>query len=400
MPRFRYRALAADGRMIEDETVAEDHAAAVARVQDGGCFPIEVEQADAPATFSSASPALPMRGLAQAVRELAVLLEAGVPLDDALRFVETLLSAGGLLPSWLRRVTGRVRSGAGLADAMAEGVRLPSYVFGMVRAGEESGALAPALHRLADLMARRLATRDAVVSALIYPALLTGVTVLSILVILLFVVPQFSPLFAQAGDALPGSARVLLAASEGVLEGWPWLLASALLLPVALVRVARSPTARRVGDRALLRLPVLRGFVRDAETARFAHTLGTLLLAGVALPSALSVARGALTNRAFTTAVGAVAIEVRRGAGLAAPLAATGLFPPVAVQLVRVGEESGQLAVMLLQVADLHDRILQRNVSRALALLVPALTVALGGAVACIVATVLSAILSVNDLIA
>lgn len=400
MPRFRYRALAADGRTIKAETVAEDHAAAVARVQDGGCFPIEVERADAPAALPSAGPALPLRGLAQTVRELAVLLEAGVPLDDALRFVDALLPAGGPLRPWLRHVAGRVRGGAGLADAMAEGVRLPSYVPGMVRAGEEGGALAPALHRLADLMARRLATRDAVVSALVYPAVLTGVAALSILVILLFVVPQFAPLFAQAGDALPASARILLAASAGLREGWPWLLAAALLLPTALVRAARSPAARRAGDRAALRLPVLRGFVRDAETARFAHTLGTLLGAGVALPSALSVAGGSLTNRAFTAAADAVAVEVRRGAGLAAPLAAAGLFPPVAVQLVRVGEESGQLAAMLQQVADLHERILQRNVARALALLVPALTVALGGAVAGIVATVLSAILSVNNLIA
>ncbi|KAA0570270.1 type II secretion system F family protein [Azospirillum sp. Sh1] len=141
MLRFRYRALAADGRVVEAETMAENHATAVAHVQDSGCFPIEVERADAPAALPSAGPTLPLRGLAQMVGELAVLLEAGVPLDDALRFVDALLPSGGLLRPWLRRVAGRVHGGAGLADAMVEGVRLPSYVPGIVRAGEVGGAL-------------------------------------------------------------------------------------------------------------------------------------------------------------------------------------------------------------------------------------------------------------------
>jgi general secretion pathway protein F len=235
-------------------------------------------------------------------------------------------------------------------------------------------------------------------SALIYPAILLVMAGLSIVVLLTLVVPEFQPLFEDAGEALPLATRVLVAVG-GVFERWFWLMA---LVAIALVLFVRhrlaNPGFRRRWDGMMLRLPLFGDLARKIEVARFARTLGTLLGNGVALLGALTIVKDTLSNTVIGAAVEGVADRLKEGKGLAEPMAASGVFPALAVQLVRVGEEVGELETMLTKVADIFDAEVGRTTQRLLSLLVPMLTIGLGMLIAAIIGSVLVAFLSVNEL--
>jgi len=205
-------------------------------------------------------------------------------------------------------------------------------------------------------------------------------------------------MFEESGIEPPMSTRIVLAASEMV-NTWGWLLLAGLLAALLVIRSMglRPETSRRL-DAWFLRVPLIGSILRRIETARFCRSLGTLRANGVVLVEAVGIAAGTLTNRAFAEAVRQIAGPLSRGEGLAGPMRRTGLFPPLALQLVEVGEESGELHEMLLQVADIHDTEVEREVQRALALLAPAVTVLLGLVIAFIVGSMLGAILGSYDL--
>ncbi len=211
-------------------------------------------------------------------------------------------------------------------------------------------------------------------------------------------IPEFKPLFDDAGEALPLATRVLVAVGE-VFERWFWLMA---LVAIALVLFVRRRLAnaafRRRWDGMMLRLPLFGDLTRKIEVARFARTLGTLLGNGVALLGALTIVKDTLGNTVIGAAVEGVADRLKEGKGLAEPMAASGAFPALAVQLVRVGEETGALETMLTKVADIFDGEVGRTTQRLLSLLVPLLTIGLGLLIAAIIGSVLVAFLSVNEL--
>jgi len=403
MTSFRYKAMTAGGSVVTGTLEAPSEAAAVQQIRSLGHYPISAANLETAGWRQwlnreikfSRKPS--QRDLAIATQELATLLHAGLELDRALTI---LLSLGEIerLREPLSAVQQRVRGGSSLADALAAHSAFPKLYVSMVRAGELGGNLEPTLRRLADYLARTAAIREAIGSALVYPLILLCTAGLSICVILIFVLPEFKPLFEEAGKSLPFATRVVMAVGDFLASWWWALLALIAAAAYGFKRALERPEFRRRWDAFKLKLPLLGTLFRKMEIERFARTLGTLLGNGVALPTALGMSAETLSNSILAQAVRQTASGLREGEGLAQRLARTQVFPAVALDFMRVGEETGKLDEMLLRQADLYERSVKHTVDRLLALLVPVLTILLGMMVAGLIASILVAILSINDL--
>jgi general secretion pathway protein F len=407
MATFRYRAIGPAGDVRGGTIEAASEAEAVAYLQREGCIPMRAELAEGSSWLAALwhmelinGRGLRRQEVADIMRELATMLGAGQDLERALRYVhETAPNA-------------RVRTvAAGLRDAVRDGsplaVALARYPHGfsrlhvaLVRAGEASGQLAPTLARLAELLERQQRLATSVTSALIYPCLLIVAAIGAIALLLTEVLPQFVPLFDQSGAKLPSSTQFLIAAGAFVSQDGLFILL-ALPVLVLLARAAlRVPRLRRRMDQLLLRLPIAGALLREVLAARFTRVLGTLLVNGVSLIAALAIVRDAMGNQAVVAAVDRAAASARAGAGLASPLAAMRVFPARTTHLLRLGEENAELGPMALRAADIHEEKTRVALQRMVALLVPAITILMGVAVAGIVASLLTAMLSLNDLAA
>jgi general secretion pathway protein F len=404
MPTFRFTAIDAAGRVQRGTMDAADRSVVVERLQRQGHIPMQAEAAGRGNRLADLLTAdLGRRGLrrgevADVVRELATMLAAGQDLDRALRFVVEI-AANARVRSVMDRVRDAVRGGSSLATALSrEPDSFPRLHVGLVRAGEAGGDLADTLDRLAGLLERERSLNASVQSALIYPALLLCVGVGSIMMLIGYVLPQFVPLFEQAGAKLPTPTRLLMAFGAGLRDAGPWLLVAAVVLAIAVRQALKDPAIRRPIDRALLRLPVVGGLIRETLAARFTRTLGSLLRSGVPLIAALGIVRDTIGNLAAVDAVDQATASAKDGAGLAQPLARASIFPPRTVHLLRLGEETARLGPMALRAAEIHEERTRVAVQRLVALIVPVMTIGIGAAVAAIIGSVLMAMLSLNDL--
>lgn len=401
---YRYRAISESGALLSGELQATSERDAIEKIRALGHYPISAEGTAGESWsalflggFRLKRRQARQRDLALATRELATLIEAGLELDRAL---ETLTALGEMerLRDSLVSIVARVRRGSTFADALATEGIFPEFYVSLVRAGESGGSLAPTLVRLGAWLERSESTRQAVVSALVYPVILLVTTGFSILLILVFVLPEFEPLFRDAGEKLPLATRVVMDVGHFVGAFW-WLM---LLIGASAVvwfrRSLRKPGFRRAWDGFKLRLPLLGDLVLKIELERFARTLGTLLQNGVALPLALAITRDTLGNNVVAGAVDETLSYLREGDTLSGRLGRTGIFPAVAIDLIRVGEQTGKLDDLLLRQAEMYERGLRQTIDRMLALLVPILTLLLGVIVAGVIASILVAILSVNEL--
>ena len=405
MAIFTYRARDRSGQAIDGVMEAPDTRAVVDRLQRDAYYPITiVPQGGRRRVLGFAWPErgvgrIARRDILAFTQQLATLLEAGMPLDRALAIL------GELAPNVrLRVIVGdvlqSVRGGSSLADALAKHHPRPFsrlYV-NMVRAGEKGGALEATLRRLAEFLEESQEFRDAIVSALIYPALLAGVGAAAVIFLLAFVVPRFAAIFSDLDATLPLPTLILLRVSETI-QQYGWLLGLAGLAALVGMRLAlATPAGRLRADRMLLRLPIVGELVVKIEVARFARILGTLLRGGVPLVSALVVVTELLVNRALARAAESLGDGVRRGAGLAQPIADAAVFPPLAVHMVRVGEETGRLEETLLRIAATYEADSRKVLKRLIALTEPCVILVMGLLVGFIVVAMLLAILSVADL--
>lgn len=403
MGSFRYRALSETGAIVDGELDADSEREAVEKIRALGHYPIAASAADVSdwrkflAQEVRFGQAPRQRDLALATRELATLLDAGLEIDYAIETVGTLGEMERLRPS-LTAIVARLRGGATLADALAAEKVFPKFYVSLVRAGETGGSLSATLGRLAAWLERAEATRQAVTSALVYPIILLVTTGLSILLILLFVLPEFEPLFTRAGQNLPFATRVVMEAGH-VIGAYGWAMALLVIGVVVWLRHRLAqPGFRRKWDALKLRLPLFGDLALKIELERFSRTLGTLLQNGVALPSALAITRDTLGNAVIAAAVDETLTSLREGDTLSSRLARTGIFPAVALDLIRIGEQTGKLEDLLLRQADMYEHGLRHTIDRMLALLVPVLTLFLGIVVAGVIGSILVAILSVNEL--
>lgn len=336
--------------------------------------------------------------LSQFTRELAIMLEAGQDLDRALRFVVES-ATNTHVRNILSALRDRVRSGSSLASALAGEPRSFSrFYIGLVRAGEAGGTLPETLNRLATLLEREQSLNANLRSSLIYPALLVVAAAVSIFFLLDYVLPQFQPIFEQAGAQLPAATRALM--TVGLLAGaaGPWVLAGLALVGVVARQALSVPAYRLKFDGWLLRLPIAGRLLRETIAARLTRTLGGLLQNGVALIPALAIAKDAVGNLAASAAVESAALAAKGGTGLSGPLGATGVFPSRTIHLLKLGEEAAHLPEMALKAADIHDEQARLMMQRLVALAVPSITIVMGLAVAGIVGALVTAMLSLNDL--
>jgi general secretion pathway protein F len=404
MTTFRYTAIGAGGERLAGLMEAATAAEVVARLQRQGSMPVRAEPADKASRWTGLLQ-MDLRGrrglrkqdVADLIRELATMLTAGQDLDRALRYMQETA------PTRIRpTVTGlrdAVRDGSPLSVAMSRyPATFPAMHVGMVRAGEAGGNLGPTLSRIADLLDRQRALASTVTSALIYPAVLFVAMIGAVTLLLTEVLPQFVPMFEQSGAALPASTQFLIAAGNFVQEDGLFLLLAILVLIVALRFALRQARLRLIVDRIVLRLPVVGGLTQEVLAARFTRVLGTLLSNGVALIPALAIVRDAMGNHAARSAVEQASVAARGGGSLTRDLEAAGVFPARAIHLLRLGEETAQLAAMALRAADIHEEKTRLATQRLTALLVPAMTVLMGVAVGGIVASLMTAMLSLNNL--
>ncbi len=401
MPRFAYRALGSGGEALRGTAEGADRAAIAAQLQKRGAMVLAITpERHLPAwlRLELGSGALRRVELAEATRELATLLAAGQDLDRALRLMAEE-APNRRVAAVLGRVRDSVRDGAALTAALQrEPKSFPRLYTGLVRAGEAGGQLAATLERLAGLLERQRSLAASVQSAMIYPAILLVAAIGSIALLLTQVLPQFVPLFAQNGVALPASTAFLLALGQAVSASAPYALLAVLALAFGLRAVLQRPAPRLLADRLVLRLPIIGGLTREVLAARFARTLGLLLANGVALLPALTMTQDVLGNRAAQAAVAVAAESAKTGQGMARALQQAGCFPPRLVHLLRLGEETAQLGPLALRAADMHEDRTRLALQRLVALLVPAITILMGAAVAGIVSSLLLAMLSLNDI--
>lgn len=411
MGRFKYKALAPDGGYTEGVMGAADREGVIARLRASNHMPVMVtpEAADEAPEENLETKGRragirrrrrrPSRAsVAIFTRELQTLLEAGLPADRALEAIVEA-SADQPIAEVAADLRARLRSGDALSQALESHPDIfSSFYVAMVRAGETGGSLDNALAHLARYQERAEEISTAVRTALVYPIILVFATFISLIILMTLVVPQFEQLFRESAVALPASTRFVLWASA-IFQDYGWLAALGLLAGwLALRRRRRNSSSRARWDAAQLRLPVVGALVARIEVERFARSLAALLSNGVTLPVALEFAAGTLRNSAIGSAVAEAAENVKRGERLADSLAAGGLIPPLAIQLIRVGEESGDLGVMLLKLADIFAAEIESSIKRLVTLIEPSLIILIGCFVAFVVISLLSAILEINAL--
>ena len=400
MSQYTYKAVSDAGEVLQGRMEAGSVEEVIARLQDQGHTPLQAEPADG--TSGGGLAAWFKRGpfsgdqLAQFTHQLATLLGAGQPLDRALGILLDL-PEGGHAKKLIERVRDRVRGGNTLSSALDEehGV-FPRLYISLVRAGEAGGSLEETLRRLADYLERAQQMRGSIINALIYPAFLLVGVLGSLVLLLAYVVPQFVPIFEDMQVPVPWITSVVLAVGN-VLQAWWWLILLVLVGGALVWRARlRDPAARLAWHARLLKLRVVGPLLLKVETARIARTLGTLLKNGVPLLGALAIARQVTGNRALDAALEAAHEQVKGGAGLSLALNQSKLFPRLAMQMVQVGEEAGQLDIMLLKVADTFELESKRAIDRLLAALVPALTIVMTLMVGVIMAAILLPLLSLT----
>lgn len=405
MPKFRYTAVDPAGKLVRGSLEATNASLVADQLRGQGRLLLNADEVgkqgglyDLLHSDFKFERGMSKPMLAHVTRELAVMLEAGQDIDHALRFlVES--AENKRVRRVLERLRNQVRGGKSLAAALAEHPRIFSRLYvSLVRAGEAGGELAESLTNLADMLERQAKLTATIQSAMTYPVLLVIASVGTIVMLLTYVLPQFTPIFEQAGAKLPRPTQILITAGDIVRNDGEWILLALLILFLALYRLLQRPKPRLTAERMMLRVPIVGSLIRRSQAAQFTRTLGTLLRNGVSLVTALAIGRGVLGNLTATNVVDQAATDVKAGRRLAASLDAGHFFPLQTIHLIALGEETGRLSEMTLRAADIHDDQVQQTVQRLVSLLVPVITIVMGLIVAGIVASLMLAMLSLNDL--
>ncbi|MEE4697940.1 type II secretion system inner membrane protein GspF [Pseudomonas alliivorans] len=398
MSLFKYRALDAHGAPQNGTLEARDQEAAVAALQKRGLMVLQVDNAGLGGLRRAlGSGMLNGAALVSFTQQLATLLGAGQPLERSLGI---LLKQPGQpqTRALIERIREQVKAGKPLSVALEEeGSQFSPLYISMVRAGEAGGALESTLRQLSDYLERSQLLRGEVINALIYPAFLVVGVLGSLALLLAYVVPQFVPIFKDLGVPIPLITEVILSLGQFLGNYGLAVFAGLIVLIWGLVISMRDPQRRERHDRRVLGIRVIGPLLQRIEAARLTRTLGTLLSNGVALLQALVIARQVCTNRALQAQVEQAAESVKGGGTLASAFGAQPLLPDLALQMIEVGEQAGELDSMLLKVADVFDVEAKRGIDRMLAALVPALTVVMAGMVAVIMLAIMLPLMSLTS---
>jgi general secretion pathway protein F len=403
MAFFRYKAVTPDGKVVEGTLEAVDQQTVVSRLQEQGQLPVKVSSGE-DTGFLSRQFELPWKKkrVSQAellifTQELSTLIRAGLTLDRSLRILANL-TENVYLSEVVAELLKEVKSGRSLSEALSKFPQVfPKVYVNMVKAGEVGGALDQILERLVDYLEDVEELRGYLISSLIYPCVLTFVGAVSIIIMMFFVVPKFSVIFENAGAPVPLPMVIMLFVS-GVLTGYWWLLLGvAFGLGYRLKTRLATEEGRLNWDRKMLRLPVFGPVFQKVEVSRFSRTLGTLLKSTVPLIQSINIVKDVVNNQAIASTMESIKSGVKKGEGLTAPIREAQIFPNFALHLLEVGEETGKLDDMLLQIAETYDRELKLSLKRLVALFEPVIILVMGLVIGVMVVSMLYSILSIND---
>jgi general secretion pathway protein F len=403
MPLFEYKAVAPSGETVQGTMEAASVDMVVLKLQEAGNIPLHAKESGS-GGFGLSALKLGRRGMnarevGEFTQQLSTLLVAGLPLDRSLQ-VMLELSENERVKRTVVEIRDRVREGGSLSDALEEQHGAFNRLFvNMVRAGEVGGTLDVTLVRLTDYLERSRDLKDSVISALIYPILLLVLAAGSLILLLVYVIPQFTPIFEELGGDLPLITRIVLGAGSILQNFWWAIVLITFFVVVQFRRMLADADKRFTWDGRVLSMKWIGDLVGKIEIARLSRTLGTLLTNGVPLLAALSIARNVLSNTVLRKDVNDATREVKTGGSLGHNLASSGRFPRLALQMISVGEETGQLDTMLMKVSDTYDTEVRNTIDRLLSIFTPVVTLLLAVLIGTIVLSVLVAILSINDLV-
>jgi general secretion pathway protein F len=401
MGTFVYKAVNGQGKFSEGRLEAADTRAATFRLQNMGLIPVSIEKPSIQG--KSILPKIQFQRVTHKdillfTEELYTLVHAGLPLDRSLTVAAELASRPALRVV-IEDVLKQIKGGKSLAEALAAHPKQFSRLYvNMVRAGEAGGILDVILERLVDFERAADELRSYFVASLIYPCLLTSVGIGSIGLLLYFVIPKFASIFSDAGAVIPPETLVLLWLSNFTTNYW-WVVLGGIALAVAGIRSwVRTPGGSRMWDSLKLRLPMVGPIVLKIEVARFARTLGTLTASSVPLIAGVRIVQDIVANQILAEGISKIASGAKRGEGVAKPMRDAGIFPGLAVNLVEVGEETGRLDTMLLQIAEVYEKDVRTSVKALTSVFEPAIILVMGVIVGGVVLSMLMAIFSINDI--
>lgn len=404
MAHFKYKALDATGKTVEGVIEQPSVDLAAHALSDDGLVVLSLEESKT----KKHSGKVRKRGRARKsgnkserllhfTRELSVMLTSGLPLDRSLSILAGMGDEASV--QLVNRLRDDLRKGQSFAQALEQHPEFSSFYVNMIRAGEASGTLESTLMRMTEYLERARALRKMIVSALTYPVILFSVAVLSLVFLLAYVVPSFADLFADMGGSLPGPTRLVMQMGDFMAMWW-WLVLGILGGLYWLVKKRFANESFRQGfDERVLGWPLAGELISNIEMTRFARTLGVLLHGGVPLVAGLGIAQATVSNRSLRGELDTAVMALREGRSLSVSLLEGGKFPELALHMLQVGEETGQLEEMLLKVAELYEDEVGTVTQRLLALLEPVLILGLGVLIAGIIVSILLGILGVNELI-
>jgi type II secretion system protein F len=403
MVEFAYKATDLAGKIFEGSMEGRDEKMVVESLQKLGYLPIRITAIQAKTGFlklpiSAYLERITTNDLLVFTQELSTLLEAGLPLDRSLQIL-TELAEKERFREVIKDILKKIEAGRSFSEALSSYPSIfPKLYVNMTKAGEAGGILNVILSRLSKYLLTTKEMKDYLISVLIYPAILTLASGASIIILLTFVIPRFAKIFADMGQAIPLPTQIMLSISQGVRSYW-WVLAGALLLGWYGFRAyVRSGEGKVSWDRFKLGLVVIGNLVRQIEVARFSRTLGTLLQSGVPILQAIQIVRETANNEIIARSISEVHEGVKQGGGISKTLQTLKVFPPLAIHMITVGEETGKLDEMLVKVAENYEVSLQNALKRFINLLEPMIILIMGAVVGFIVVSMLLAIFSINEM--
>ena len=403
MESYTYEATTKEGNVMKGTIQAVSERFAIDQIQDMGYFPLNVSRAGKEKAFDmDILPFLRSRVTEKDIMtftyQLGVLLDAGFTLDKALSVLLDL-SEKKALKSLIKEILSHIKSGKSLSESLSKFPSVfPLFYVNMVKAGETGGFLEETISRMAVYLENSQALKEDIRSALIYPLVLSIVGGAAVVVLLTFVVPKFTMIFSDMGGALPLPTIILLAVSNGLRHYWWVVLLFVLGVFFYLRYYLKNESGRRWWDGLKFKLPLFGKLYKEAAVANFARTFGTLLKSGVPILNALQIVKGTLRSERLAEIISSVRDGVKKGRGISEPLKNSDIFPPIAVHMVIVGEETGRLDEMLFKIAERFDLEVRTTVKRLLSLLEPVLILSMGIVVGFIVIAMLMAIFSINEL--
>lgn len=395
MAIFSYKATSMDGAIIEGYIEAVDEAGAADRLKDSGTIPLKInaQKDDIRKRLSFRSS---KNDLLVFTSELSALLSAGLTLDRSLNILSQI-SESGEMKQVVQSVVNSIKGGSSFSDALEKQFgTFPRLYVNMIKAGEAGGVLDVVLDKLTEFLESAKELKEHIFSAMIYPVILVMTGGISIVVLLTYVLPKFTAIFAELGTSLPLPTQALLIVSNALKSYWWIVLTLAAVSWLSIRNYSKTAEGRYRLD--ALKLALMRDVITKIETARFCRTFGTLLKSGVPLLEALRNSKDVINNRVIASALDSVSKGIKEGKGIAGPLSSAGVLPQLALSMIKVGEETGQLDAMLLKVASTYEKSLKAAVKKLIGFLEPAMILGMGLIVGFIVIAMLMAIFSITEL--